>query len=226
MRKGELPCIMVSCPLFLVGTDCFLSRVSVPFVWSLHALSHKNDTRNSYCNCIHTAERDNWKPSIQALQNAGASSSTALHRERHGALIEEARQLEQDQKQQQHASNKQELMKGAIQHPQDGSGGTRRAHRSPWFDVVEAVAGLEPEAVRHGGRGPVSATAAKARHARSHMNDGMSALNERGQKINQLSEKTGDLEYNASEYKDLAEQIRRKLEKQNKGLNFLNPFSR
>lgn len=177
-------------------------------------------------NYQHSAERDNWKPSIEALQNAGASSSTALHRERHGALIEEARQLEQGQKQQRHASDKEELMKGAIQQQQDGSGGTQRARRSPWLDVVGAIAGLDHEAARHDGHGSVSATNANARHAQSNINEGMNALNERGQKINQLSEKTGDLEYNASEYKDLAGQVRRKLEKQNKGLNFLNPFSK
>jgi Synaptobrevin len=173
-----------------------------------------------------SAERDNWTPSIEVLQKAGASPSAALHRERHGALIKEARQLEQKQQQ-----DKEELMKGATrQQQQDGSssGDETRARPYSWFGVVAALGGVDQEVDQTGGDGTVrdGATTASAHHAQSHMKDGMNALNERGQKINQLSDKTGDLENNASEYKSMAEQMRKKLEKQNKGLNFLNPFLR
>ena len=69
-------------------------------------------------------------------------------------------------------------------------------------------------------------TQASARRAQTNIMDGMNALNDRGMKIQQLSEKTDSLENNTVEYKDLAAQVRMKLEKQNKGLNFLNPFAR
>jgi hypothetical protein len=223
--EGRTPMYYGKVPFVLVGLVSCIRSVLVANAY-IHDYTHSTHNNHQQNINIRTAERDNWKPSIDALQKAGASSSTALHRERHGALIEEARQLEQDQKEQQHATEKEELMKGAIQQQQDGSGGAQRARRSPWYDVVGAIAGLDQEALPHDGNGPASAATANARNAHSHMNDGMNALNERGQKINQLSDKTGDLEYNASEYKDLAEQVRRKLEKKNKGLNFLNPFSR
>lgn len=165
-----------------------------------------------------TAERDNWVPAIHALREAGARDSAALEQELHGALIEEARELEQQQKEE---AEREELLKGAAMR----SGATRR-----WMDVAgAAIAGLDQEKLQpHDASnhdGAVGAVKGAAQKAHFHMRDGMNALNERGNKINQLSDKTNDLENNAGEYKDLAAQVRKKLEKQNKGLNFLNPFT-
>ena len=167
-----------------------------------------------------TAERDNWVPAIHALRDAGARDSAALERELHGALIEEAREFEQQQKEE---AEREELLRGAR------SGAAVR--RSSWMDVAgAAIAGLDQEKLQpHDNSnhdGVVGAVKGAAQKAHFHMRDGMNALNERGNKINQLSDKTNDLENNAGEYKDLAAQVRKKLEKQNKGLNFLNPFTR
>jgi Synaptobrevin len=161
------------------------------------------------------AERDNWTPAVHALREAGARDSAALERERHGALMEEARELEQQQ-----AAEKEELLRGAVR-----TGGARR---SSWMDVAgAAIAGLDQEKLHQpDNHDAVGTVKGAAQQAHFHMRDGMNAINERGNKINQLSEKTNDLENNAGEYKDLAAQVRKKLEKQNKGLNFLNPFAR
>jgi len=64
-----------------------------------------------------------------------------------------------------------------------------------------------------------------AKSARSQMHEAMAGIRDRGKKIEELDEKTDELQENTQEFKSLASQIRSKLEKKNKGLNFLNPFT-
>jgi hypothetical protein len=57
----------------------------------------------------------------------------------------------------------------------------------------------------------VAEAAAKADSAKGAMGDAMNALHIRGQKINDLGEKTQELEENAKEYGSLAKQLKEKV---------------
>lgn len=149
-------------------------------------------------------------PAMEALQKGGALASAALQREQHGALVEEARKLEEASKQEQEHA---ELMAGAAAKPKEG-------RRGSW--LTDAIAGLDEERLED----KVQNHHTQAHSAQSHMKDALSGIQDRGDKINDLGEKTAALEDNAAEYQNLAAQMRQKLEKQNKGLNFLNPFAK
>lgn len=156
-----------------------------------------------------TAERDNMVPAMEALQRGGAQASAALYREQHGALVEQAREIEELSK---HEQEHAELMMAGKQQQHD--------RRGSW--LTDAIAGLDDERVED----KVKNHQAQAHSAQSHMKDALSGIQDRGNKINDLGDKTADLEDNAAEYQSLAAQMRQKLEKQNKGLNFLNPFAK
>lgn len=161
---------------------------------------------------FHTAERDNLQPAMIALKEGGASASEALERERHGALVEEARQVEQSRKEKQDAADRAELLPA-------GGGGNNKKRTS----IMERLkGGLDSEVVEQ----PSNHHQTKAaRGAHDNMKDAMNAIHHRGAKINDLGKKTQDLEDGTAEYQNLAAQVRKKLEKQNQGLNFLNPFA-
>ncbi len=56
----------------------------------------------------------------------------------------------------------------------------------------------------------------KAKHLSNEMADNKNALLERGEKLEQLADKTAQLERDASEFKGNARQLRHALEKRNK----------
>jgi chromosome segregation ATPase len=147
-------------------------------------------------------------PAMEALQKGGALASAALQREQHGALVEEARKLEEASK---HEQEHSELMAGAA---------GKEGRRGSWLS--DAIAGLDEERLED----KVKNHHTQAHSAQSHMKDALSGIQDRGDKINDLGDKTAELEDNAAEYQSLAAQMRQKLEKQNKGLNFLNPFAK
>jgi chromosome segregation ATPase len=192
IKRVALQCIMVSKTYDLtVCYVCVRSDIS----------KHPNSS-----SCSFTAERDNWKPAIQALRDGGAEDSAAFETERHGALVEEARELEEKHQ-------TEELFRGRAD---------QLERRRSWMDVAgDAIAGLDQEQVDEA----ATTQQGKAQQAHSHMKDATNAIHERGHKINQLGSKASDLDNNAGEYKDLAAKVRQKLENKNKGLNFLNPFS-
>jgi hypothetical protein len=156
------------------------------------------------------------QPAVDALLQGGAEESEALERERRGALISEARELEKE-REERAAKTKEELFEHVP-----------AERRRSWVEMAgDAIAGLEQERY-HQEPKPTSATEAKgaAQRVQSQMQDNINLMHERGQKIEDLGDKSKQLEENATEYKDLAGQLRAKLENQNKGMNFLNPFSK
>jgi nucleotidyltransferase/DNA polymerase involved in DNA repair len=164
---------------------------------------------------LFTAQRDNWTPAIHILKQFGAKNSEVLYREQHGALIEEARELESERQ-------KLQLPNEIEQELQSTSPQQQRPRRSTWLDVAgAALAGLDQEKLQ-----PKEDVGTLASNAHSEMKDGLHALQHRGNKVNELSDKTDALENNANEFKRLAMEARKRLEKKNKGMNFLNPFAR
>lgn len=145
------------------------------------------------------AERDGLKLAIEALAKAGAKPSRALHQEQHGALAKEAREFERTQEEDAAAKKKAELFEGAATTCDDEGQQLSQKSKSP---------------------------KQKAKKATSQMQEALSGIMKRGKKIEELGDKTDELEQNAAEYADLAGKLRAKMERKNKGLNFLNPFSK
>lgn len=147
---------------------------------------------------MYYAERDDMKLAMEALTEAGAKPSKAFDREQHGALVEEAREFELAKKEEAANKKKAELFKGA----------TKTCNENEQ---------LSPKQTDHH---------SAAKKATSQMHEAMAGIIKRGKKIEDLGDKADELEQNTAQYADLAGQMKAKMKKKNKGLNFLNPFSK
>ena len=157
------------------------------------------------------------QPSIVTLRDLGAADSALFETETHGALVEEAREVEknrQERRKEEEEAAMQKILQqgGAKEHAVPSSPGQGPSRNFLGMHIPPL--GLQNEEVGKDERAQEAKGLAQQAH--SKMSHAMNALLERGEKIDELGKKTTDLEEGAGEYKDLAAQLRAKLEKQNK----------
>ena len=189
---------------------------------------------------VYKAQRDNLQPSVMVLRDLGAKNSELLETEKHGELAQEAREWEHErterQRRRKQEQDEEEMKKvlargSTAQQPphhqqQQQQQGIQRgpSKRRSFLGVpIPSSLGLEEETVHYRQQQVASADEGKslAQQAHATMSNTINLLLDRGDKINQLDDKAGELETNAAEYASLASQLKQKLQRQNR-----NPFAR